>query len=260
MPLNIQNNMTTLITKKFDYATISRSEEEGARLYLCPDGSKVPSVTTLLSRTQKKEKLLALQEWRDKVGHLVAAEITKAACQRGSRMHKNLEIYLESGALPQKGSNPYNHLGLQMAQTIIDNGLSHVDEFWGSEVNLYYPELYAGTTDCVGIHKGEQAIIDFKQSNRPKTLEHVEDYFCQVILYALAHNHLFDTDIKKGVIMICVKPNEISPGKWATPEYQEFIISGSLWDEYEAQVFSRIEQYYSKKINHATVQCDALLV
>jgi hypothetical protein len=104
-----------------------------------------------------------------------------------------------------------------MAQQIIDKGLQNrLTEIWGSEVVLYYPELYAGATDIVGIYDGTEAIVDFKQSNKAKRREWIGDYKLQLAAYALAHNEIYGTNIQKGVNLICTKDNL----------YQEFIFEG----------------------------------
>ena len=90
-----------------------------------------------------------------------------------------------------------------MAKKIIEKAFPDITEVWGSEVHLYYPEKYAGTTDLVGLYKGKPAIVDFKQTNRPKKREWVQDYLMQLAAYAQAHNKLFDTDIQQGVILMC---------------------------------------------------------
>lgn len=236
-----------MITQKYQYCAISRDESSGIRLYNCPDGSKVPSVTSILSATQSSDKIASLKAWRDRVGHDVATEITTTAAKIGTRMHKYLEEYVVSDIMPEAKTNPYTSLGISMANTIVKYGLSNVNEIWGSEVSLYYPELYAGTTDLVGVHCGDEAIIDFKQSNKPKTLDRVDDYKYQTVYYGMAHNYLHNTSIKKGVIMICVRPKELEPGKWDTPVYQEFIIQNDEWDYYEQLACKRLELYYTKK-------------
>jgi genome maintenance exonuclease 1 len=131
-----------------------------------------------------------------------------------------------------------------MAKKVIAEGMIHVDEVWGSEVPLYFPELYAGTTDCVGIHKGEQSILDFKQTNKPKKLEYIDDYFIQLTAYAMAHNEVHGTNIRKGVILMCVKPEEISPGVWADPQYQEFILESKDFDYWTERWCTRVSEYY----------------
>jgi genome maintenance exonuclease 1 len=160
-------------------------------------------------------------------------------------MHKYLERYILEGVLPEPGSNPYSHESHKMAKEIITHGFTGIEEVWGVEVNLYYPDLYAGTTDCCGIHFGEEAILDYKQSNRVKCREQIDDYFIQLTSYMLAHNKLYGTNIRKGVILMCVKPEEIKPGVFGAPQYLEFILERNEFDKYADMWWTRVEQYYS---------------
>lgn len=234
----------SLLTQKYTYNTLKRNSVEGKRLYSCPDGNNVPSVTTILSATKPLKDVIALQEWRNRVGHQRAQEITTEAASRGTRMHKFLEDYISNGVVSEPGSNPYSQLSHSMAKHLINEGFINVNEIWGSEVSLYYPELYAGTSDAVGVHNNVPAILDYKQSNKPKTRERVEDYLLQLAAYAAAHNKIYNTDIQKGVVLICVKPLELSPGKWGEPTYQEFILEGDEFNEYVNKWWDRVEQYY----------------
>jgi genome maintenance exonuclease 1 len=132
-----------------------------------------------------------------------------------------------------------------MAAEVILKGLCHVDEFWGTEVPLYYSGLYAGTTDLIGVWKGQPAILDFKQTNKPKKREWIEDYFLQLCAYAEAHNELHGTHINKGVILMCVKPEVDDMGNVISqPEYQEFVLEGAEFEQYRSQWWRRVEQYY----------------
>jgi hypothetical protein len=153
-------------------------------------------------------------------------------------MHKWLENYVKLGTTGDPGSNPYSQQSHLMAQSIIKKGLTNCNEFWGTEVSLYYPEMYAGTTDLVGIHNGSEAIMDHKQANKMKKREWIEDYFIQTCAYATAHNQVWNTSIRKGVIFMCTKDNE----------YQEFIIEGKEFDHYVNEWFKRLEQYYYGKL------------
>ena len=212
--------MTSLLKPKYTYAKLTRDESTGKRLYATPDGHKVPSVTTVLDKTKPEESRLALANWRKAVGDQKATQITTEAANRGTRMHKYLEDYINGETLKESVSNPYAQQSLDMAKIVIAQRMQHVDEVWGSEVPLYFPELYAGTTDCVGIHKGDEAILDFKQTNKPKKREYIDDYFIQLTAYALAHNEVHGTNIRKGVILMCSKDYE----------YQEFILEPSDFD------------------------------
>jgi len=234
----------TLLQSKFIYSKLQRDESSGKRLYACPDGSKVPSVTTILDKTKPAEAREALANWKKAVGEKRAQEITTEAAGRGTRMHKFLEDYIKGDELKESVSNPYAQQSLLMAKHVIKEGFPLVHEVWGSEVPLYFPGLYAGTTDCVGLHDGDEAILDFKQTNKPKKLEWIDDYFLQLTAYALAHNEVHGTNIRKGVIMMCVRPPEIDPGVWGEPQYQQFVLESRDFDMWTERWCDRVEQYY----------------
>jgi hypothetical protein len=231
--------------QKYDYQPIPRVEVNGKRFYATPDGNKLPSVTTILDKTKSEESKAALQNWRNRVGAERAQQITTEAANRGTRMHTYLEHYVKTGEVKERGSNPFSWASHIMAQTVIDQGLKNVNEFWGVEIPLYFPNVYAGTTDGAGMHIGEEAILDYKQTNKPKKREWIDDYFIQLCAYAEAHNEVHGTQIKKGVVLMCVKPelddqhNIIKP-----PEYQEFVLEGAEFDRYCNLWWKKVEQYY----------------
>ena len=224
------------IPNKFPYIELKREQTNGSRKYVTPDGYKVPSVTTILDATKPEESKKALFEWRKRVGEKRATEITVEAAGRGTRMHKWLETYIKTGVTGDPGSNPYSIQSHQMAQSIINKGLIKCNEFWGTEVSLYFPQIYAGTTDLVGVHDGSEAIMDHKQSNKFKKREWIEDYFLQLAAYATAHNEVHGTSIRKGVIFMCTADNV----------YQEFIIEDLEFDSYVQKWYNRLEEYYTK--------------
>jgi genome maintenance exonuclease 1 len=231
---------------KFNYIGLERKTVDGVRRYLTPDGRKLPSVTTILDATKPAEKVEALRAWRERVGEETAKKITTEAANRGTRMHTYLEDYIKTGVLKDRGSNPYSWASHSMAECVIKNGLKSVGEFWGVEVPLYFPEIYAGTTDCAGVHNGLESILDFKQTNKPKKREWIEDYFLQLAAYAEAHNELWGTRINRGVIIMCVKPavEEATQKQISPPEYQEFILEGAEFEKYRSMWWQRVEQYY----------------
>jgi len=224
------------IPTKFNYIQMSRESVGGERKYVTPEGYKLPSVTTILDATKSEESKKALQEWRNRVGHKQAQAITTEAAGRGTRMHKWLETYIKTGSMGEPGSNPYSLQSHNMAKSIVENGLSKCSEFWGTEISLYYPEVYAGTTDLAGIHDGSESIMDHKQTNKPKKREWITDYFVQTAAYAEAHNKVYGTNIQKGVIFMCSADNN----------YQEFIIEGSEFNKFTDLWYKRLEEYYSK--------------
>lgn len=225
-----------MLISKYPYETLTRTDTPNGRRYLTPDGEKLPSVTTILDKTKSAESKAALQNWRKRVGEQQAQEITTEAAGRGTRMHKYLENYVESGDLGQPGSNPYSQQSHKMATVIVETYMKeHLHETWGSEVALYYPGLYAGTCDLTGSWMGKPAILDFKQTNKPKKREWIDDYFCQLAAYSAAHDELYNTNIDQGVVLMCSA--EFQP--------QLFEINGSEFQKYKDMWFARVEQYYA---------------
>ena len=223
----------SLIQKKFDYKPISRKQVNGKRLYETPDGNAVASVTTILDATKDKTHLIA---WKKRVGEKKAQEIVTEASGVGTRMHKYLEDYIEFGEWPTPGSNPYAQQAHSMAQVIKDNVMDDV-EVWGSEVALYMPQMYAGTTDLVGTYKGQPAIMDFKQTNKPKKVEWVVDYFLQLVAYAEAHNEVYGTNIREGHVFMCSRAGE----------YQQFDVWPNEYDEWRNEWYNRVYKYYEQQ-------------
>ena len=223
--------------KQFDYPASMRTSVEGRRHYEIT-GERLPSVTTILQATQSKEKQESLAKWKAKVGDNEAERVKNQAASRGTNMHLHLERYIDG-----KGHMDLTDEGQvagDMAQTIIDKGLCDMSEIWGSEVTLYYPGLYAGATDLVGVFDYENSIVDFKQSNRPKRKEWIEDYFLQLAAYAMAHNHVYNTDITQGVILMC------TPDRY----FQKFQVKGSEFIKYQHKFLERIDLFY----NHSKKQ------
>ena len=132
------------------------------------------------------------------------------------------------------GSNPYAQQSHKMAEIVIAEGLAHVNEVWGMEVPLYCSGLYAGTSDCVGLWKSRPAIMDFKQTNKPKRRDWIEDYFLQIAAYALAHNETHGTDIKTGAVLMCSKDYQ----------FQLFEVNESEFQTYIDKWLDRVERFY----------------
>lgn len=222
-----------MITERFDYKPISRTTSEGKRLYLTPDGEKLASVTTILDKTKPQESRDALNNWRKRVGSKEASRITTEAANVGTLMHSYLENWAIYDKFERK-DNMLHRVAGNMADTVIENISSHLDEVWGTEINLYYPGLYAGTIDLPGVWKGEEAIMDFKQSNKLKKKEWIDDYFCQAAMYGQAHNELFGTNISTIAIFMCTRDCE----------FQLFEAIGDEYDYWVNKANLRIAEYY----------------
>jgi len=217
--------------EKYTYVSGTQIEDQGTRIYDV-NGSRLPSVTTILGATKNQQ---FIKEWKAKVGEQEAERIKNLSSRRGTSMHKFLESYITG-----VGYDDLTELGQAakpMAKKVIEIGLAPVEEYYGSEVTLYYPGLYAGSTDLVCNHNGMETIVDFKQSNRPKKKEWIEDYYLQISAYAMAHDYVHGSSIRQGVIMVC------------TPDlyYQEFRITDHELRQYKHKFLKRLDMYHEIK-------------
>ena len=216
---------------KFNYPKSSRSIENGMRKYLFDD-EKLPSVTSILQATKSEEDKAALENWKQRVGHKEANKIKNEASSRGTSMHSYIEDFLK-GRINESFFES-NEQYKNMAKEIINKGLKgKLEEIFGMETTLHYPEKYAGTADLVGIYQGKEAIIDFKQANKPKKVDYIQDYFLQLGAYTLAHNIVFKTNITSGVILLCTVDNL----------FQDFKIEGAELLMYQNLFLGRVKKF-----------------
>ena len=222
--------------KRFSYPASTRSLVDGKRHYDVGTNEKLPSVTTILSATQPKEKALKLAEWQQKVGKNEAERIRDQSAERGTIMHRILEGYLTGHRHAD-----LSDLGVQagkMAKVIWESDLrDNMDEVWGTEVTVFYPGLYAGATDLVGVYNGAPIIGDFKQTNKPKRREWIDDYFLQLAAYGMAHNHVYGTKIQGGVILMC-SPDLV---------FQRFFVTPKEYQVLQWEWLKRVDLYYKIK-------------
>jgi len=214
--------------KKYNYVPQTRTEVHGSRTYDI-QGMKLPSVTTVLAKTKDQEYLT---KWKNKIGHEEAERIFNLSSKRGTTMHKFLEKHIQGTRY-----DDLTKIGIEakpMAQKIIDIGLTPITEYYGSEVTLHYPGLYAGSTDLVCLHTNKETIVDFKQSNRPKQKDWIDDYYIQIAAYAMAHDYIHHSHIEQGIIMVC------------TPDlyFQEFKFSGVELRSWKHKFLKRLDEYY----------------
>ena len=217
------------LIKKYNYADLKR-EDGDVRLYLTPDGESLPSVTSVLNKTKDKS---FLKKWREKVGEKKAEQIIRDSGRIGTALHLYIEHYTNKHAY--KDITKIGKKAEEMAKKIIEESFSDITEVWGSEVHLYYPGKYAGTTDMIGLYKGRPTIIDFKQTNRPKKREWIQDYLMQLSAYGMAHNKIFGTDIDQGIIMMCSRDLT----------YQIFELTGENWRRSADTFMKRLDKYLS---------------
>ncbi len=208
-------------------------EHHGSRVYDF-GGDRLPSVTTILGLTKDQS---FLKDWQQKVGHEKAESIKNHSSKRGTSMHKFLESHITG--VGYDDLSPIGTEAKPMAEKIIEIGLTPVEEYYGSEVTLYYPGLYAGSTDLVCNHNGLDTIVDFKQANRPKKLEWIEDYFLQIAAYCMAHDAVYQSEIRQGIIMVC------------TPDlyYQEFKFQDADLRSWKHKWLKRLDMYHELKFD-----------
>jgi hypothetical protein len=219
----------------YPYKRLDRQDGDGnGRVYVDEIGHKIPSVTTILSRTKDLTHLIA---WKKRVGEQKAKQITEESAGLGTTMHSHLEAYILGEDRPG-GTNYGRVMAKKMADTVIAEGLIDVDEVWGVETHLHFENLWAGTTDLVGVYQGKPAIMDFKTTIRPKKREWVEDYRLQLAAYSMAHNLLYGTDIQTTVVFMVSRECEFQKFVWSGPEYEE---SQLLWA-------NRVADYYNRHV------------
>ena len=216
---------------KFNYPKSSRSIENGMRKYLFGD-EKLPSVTSILQATKSEEDKASLENWKQRVGHKQANKIKTEASNRGTSMHLFIEDFLRERI--NESFFESNEQYKNMAKEIINKGIKgKLEEIYGTETTLHYPEKYAGTADLVGIYQGQETIIDFKQANKPKKVDYIQDYFLQLGAYTLAHNVVYKTNITLGVILLCTVDNL----------FQDFKIEGAELLMYQNLFLGRVKKF-----------------
>ena len=220
--------------KLYKYPKCTRSLIEGNRHYDI-NQEMLPSVTTIIQETQSDEKKASLSNWRQKVGENEAEKIKNTAAARGTLMHSFLEYYVRGDKLLDLSDE--GQVASGMGQVIIDQGFSELKEIWGSEVTLFYPGLYAGSTDLCGIYSEHESIIDFKQTNKPKRKEWIDDYFVQLGAYAMAHDVIYNTCVDQGVILMCSKDGF----------FQKFTSTGKEFTRFKHKFLEKVGQFYQKK-------------
>ena len=223
--------MTLKWNKLYKYPKSKRELLKGDRHYDVND-EKLPSVTTILQATQDAEKAEGIKRWTQKVGEAAAKRVLEQAAKRGTAMHSYLETYIQGGKILDLRDVGREASG--MAETIIDKGFNDLEEIWGSEVTLFYPNLYAGQTDLCGIYQGRESIVDFKSSNKPKRVEWIKDYKLQMVAYAMAHDQVYNTQIEQGVILMCTPDNF----------FQKFTVNGREFRELKWEWLGKVNQYY----------------
>jgi genome maintenance exonuclease 1 len=199
---------------KLEYGDIENAKFENVgRIYTLDDGTKYPSITTVLGKLPKD----GLDAWRDRVGHAEADRIMKRAARRGTAVHDAIEFWL-------KGISPtFTNLIAQQAFHKIAKVLGNtLIEVWALESAMYSTSLRcAGRADLIANVVGlGGAVVDFKTSNNPKTADFIFKYFMQAAFYSQCWLELTGEDCPWLVIIIAVDTE---------PEAQIFVERRENW-------------------------------
>lgn len=192
-------------------AELSTETIDGQRHYVLPDGTRLKSVTTLLSERMDKTALL---EWKAKVGEQEAQRISVQAARRGTAIHNIAERYvLNEEQYYSPKEMPINVESFKPIKKVLDD---HVDNVLGVELPLWSKALgVAGRTDLVAEYDGKTSIIDFKTSKRFKKAEWIENYFLQSTIYSMMFERMYSIAVPQIAIIIAVDDE---------PECQQFVL------------------------------------
>jgi genome maintenance exonuclease 1 len=171
------------------------------RLYTLPDGSRLPSITTVLGAMKKQ----SIMEWRQRVGEEEANKISRNASSRGTKVHKLAEDYLNNLDVDTKSLMP--HVAHMFKS--IKPYLNKINNIHYQEATLWSKTLgLAGRVDCIGEYDGVLSVIDFKTSSRIKTKEDIPEYFQQCCGYSLMYEEMIGTSINSLVVIMAVEGDE----------------------------------------------------
>ena len=178
------------------YQDLDTDTTSDRRLYVAPDGTKYPSVTTVLSIINEA----AIAAWRKRVGEDEANRVGTRASGRGTAVHAIIERYLKNEDTSEY--LPHIKQSLQNLRPILDGRIGRI---FGLEIALYSEHLgMAGRVDCVAEFDGVPSIIDFKTSRYPKQKEKISNYFAQASAYAIMFEERTGLAIPNTVILMDV--------------------------------------------------------
>jgi genome maintenance exonuclease 1 len=177
----------------------SETFPDGKRYYTLPDGTRLPSVTTVLG-AQKKQ---AIMEWRKRVGEEEANRVSTKATSRGTNVHTLCERYLNNESLGDIMPDAKEmFFSIKPSLNKINNIHYQEQALWSTHLGM------AGRVDCIGEYDGVLSSIDFKTSKKIKSHEDITDYFWQTTAYALMYEELVGTPIHQLVIIMAVEHHQ----------------------------------------------------
>jgi genome maintenance exonuclease 1 len=175
----------------------SETSTDGNRFYTLEDGTKLPSITTILSAMSRD----GIAAWRKRVGNAEANRISKTASGRGTRTHNLCEDFIQNK--PLRESMPDAMAMFKSIKPVLEtrvNNIHYVEQsLWSKKLGT------AGRSDLIGEFDNVLSVMDYKTSAKIKKREHILSYFWQSTAYALMYEELVGNPIDQIVIIIAVE-------------------------------------------------------
>jgi genome maintenance exonuclease 1 len=199
------------------YDDLVTDTQPTGRKYVTPDGTRYPSITTILSILSED----AIAKWRARVGEEEANKVSNRASGRGTRVHEALEHYVNNDGW-QFVLDKYTPDIVQSVLSVKEQLDKSLTTVYGQEIALYSDHLrIAGRVDCVGVFNGKPSIIDYKTSKKHKPRKYIENYFCQEAAYAIMWEERTGMPITQLVTVIAVDEMQGAPGCQVVIEHRD---------------------------------------
>jgi len=167
-------------------------------------GGNLPGVTTVLGETKSRFSKMAIQKWKNKVGHDTADAIFKNSIKRGDQFHATIEAFLKD--TPPNKVCPQVIQLWKLVRPFVEQAKASKD-LW-IESHIHHPEGFAGTPDLVCYIDGKLTVVDWKNSRKPKTRSSVGDYLKQVAAYSKGFEYINGLEVEQGIVVCAVVPDQ----------------------------------------------------
>lgn len=178
-----------------------------------------------------------LDQWRDRIGHDKAEEITRLASERGNALDQFCKDYLMNRPIAFDGYDMFDK-NIEIFKRLKRKLDEEVDDILGVDIPLLsHKYKIAGTADVLAGYKQRPAVIDIKSvKNTKKIIEpKLKKYTHQVTGYKLMVKEMYDLDLRWAVLMFGTEYNEPVP-----------VFPIDITDTEVQQLENLIEQFNSK--------------
>lgn len=186
------------------------------RHYISPNGSMLPSVTTVLSLLSKA----GIDAWKAHVGEAEASRVSGRAMVNGTELHSIIEQFLDNKIGEASTNEVSKKLFEQMKPELLK-----INNIRAQEIQLYSEKLgVAGRVDCVAEYDGILSVIDFKSASKKKQKSWILSYFLQATCYAEMFMELTKEKIQQVVILVSAEDNTVQAFVGDPKEYIERLL------------------------------------